>query len=971
MPQTVRFAGKDWHVKEGAAAALSRLPHPPAVFASPRPRLRLKEWVKEAPDPYRRSRWTLRFCNPKIEWLFVKMHRRHALETARMLATMLVVIGIVSVSSAVLDDFSNPGSQWSIVLIRAFMAVLPIPLLIVPRISFTLREAIMLCTILLYYILGFIIILITNADCSNSNHDQDVKTFVGGQLTIFLATAVVPGSGVFLFPTAVLLPGLSVAAAAILYLMFSGVLGNACLLGGCMMSLTYLGYYLVLFALVTANAYRLEIRQRQRFALSHQLQLLARKIGKMDLEGAEDILLAQRKKEVDDAAENERLLSIVRQLKQYRPFLPESLFLEEETKVEEPTREDSTSLVLPLLDDDGTGQADPPNTPTPGGPQAAPAHPGRPEQRFGVALREVPCTLLVAKVDLAGLSADNAQDLDETFLGIAMGCAQETEGMVLSFGGGFVTVTWNSHHSHPQHQFTACRCAINISRRFKRASNQRLTMGVATGQVLAGITGTDQRKASVVIGPPMHQAHRLLFLNDVLQSSLLLTQQVYEVVQASFATHIVDFVHLEGEATRTAVYELAGFKAPDRPADDLYKQAFVDYRNLRYLSAIGHLEKYFAALQPDTNPQAVRQAVRLWRSATHRSTSPLVGTELYFRKDGWEHSQEDEAKVVVMPMNLHHLVAPFLAEDPEDGAGLDGAEEEAAVPAEVLELEAELAMFDTSKTDKIMAPEKSFEDFAGNTWYLSSHLLGQGGFGAVYLGMSSNGKLVAIKVMEIAKENAEEYLNEIKLLMRFRHPNIVGYLGSSIHQSKLMIVMEYVPCGSLDKIIERFRDNLTLSSSRRYLRDILRGLDYLHIHDVVHRDIKPENVLMTAEGECKVADFGTAGTINPEGESIVKGTPHYMAPEVFQGLGSCASDIWSFGVTALQLMTTETQCPLDILRDKSQIMAVMFTLANLTEPPTLPASLPAAARSFLTPCFAIDPAQRPTAGELLSHPLCL
>ena len=230
---------------------------------------------------------------------------------------------------------------------------------------------------------------------------------------------------------------------------------------------------------------------------------------------------------------------------------------------------------------------------------------------------------------------------------------------------------------------------------------------------------------------------------------------------------------------------------------------------------------------------------------------------------------------------------------------------------------------------------------------------------------------MAIKAMEIAADNVEEYLNEIRLLQKYRHDNIVGYLGSAVVGAQLMIVMEYVPCGSLDKIIERFGSNLTLSSSRRYIRDILRGINYLHQHEVVHRDIKPENVLMTANGECKVADFGTAGKVNPEGESIVQGTPSYMAPEVFTGQSGLPSDVWSFGVTALQLITAKTGCPLSCLENKSQIFAVMFTIANLTEPPELPANLPATVRSFLTPCFELDPAQRATAKELLEHPLCL
>ena len=82
-------------------------------------------------------------------------------------------------------------------------------------------------------------------------------------------------------------------------------------------------------------------------------------------------------------------------------------------------------------------------------------------------------------------------------------------------------------------------------------------------------------------------------------------------------------------------------------------------------------------------------------------------------------------------------------------------------------------------------------------WYRSDHLLGEGGFGAVHLGMDEQGMLVAIKSIPVAQTKASELLNEIRVLSKFRHDNIVAYFGSALLNNTVVIVMEFMPCGIL------------------------------------------------------------------------------------------------------------------------------------------------------------------------------
>ena len=160
-----------------------------------------------------------------------------------------------------------------------------------------------------------------------------------------------------------------------------------------------------------------------------------------------------------------------------------------------------------------------------------------------------------------------------------------------------------------------------------------------------------------------------------------------------------------------------------------------------------------------------------------------------------------------------------------------------------------------------------------------------------------------------------------------------------------------------------------MPSVRRYMRDILRGLRYLHSERVLHRDVKPQNVLLDTTGHCKLADFGTAalasGAAGAAAGEIV-GTPHYMAPEVINGaVCAAAADVWAAGVTCRQLLTG------GLLFDRTNAMAVMYALATLTEPPAVPAELPEEVRDFLTACLRLDPQARGTADQLLAMPFLI
>lgn len=196
------------------------------------------------------------------------------------------------------------------------------------------------------------------------------------------------------------------------------------------------------------------------------------------------------------------------------------------------------------------------------------------------------------------------------------------------------------------------------------------------------------------------------------------------------------------------------------------------------------------------------------------------------------------------------------------------------------------------------------------TWWLrSDDSVGCGSFSTVYPGLSNDGTLVALKCVSLLAQHIvpKDLEQEVNTACGLNHDNIVKYHGWVLSQEHLVIVMEFIAGGSLKVMMDRFGSvGIPSFVTRKYARDCLMGLSFLHSNSIVHCDVKPHNVLVSLDGVAKLADFGSV-ILDAFGVSVgfsLRGTALYMAPEVAKGeKPSAASDIFSFGVLLHEMAT--------------------------------------------------------------------
>ncbi|CAN0864244.1 Mitogen-activated protein kinase kinase kinase 5 [Linum grandiflorum] len=282
-------------------------------------------------------------------------------------------------------------------------------------------------------------------------------------------------------------------------------------------------------------------------------------------------------------------------------------------------------------------------------------------------------------------------------------------------------------------------------------------------------------------------------------------------------------------------------------------------------------------------------------------------------------------------------------------------------------------------------------------------LIGRGTFGSVYVATNrETGALCAMKEVDMFPDDPKclecikQLEQEIKVLSKLKHPNIVQYYGSEIIEDQFYIYLEYVHPGSINKYVREHCGAVTESIVRSFTRHILSGLAYLHTMKTVHRDIKGANLLVDASGVVKLADFGTSKHVSTAcslsvsffhhmaknhvlddlfldqltgqaAELSLKGSPYWMAPELMQAVMqkdnnsdlALAVDIWSLGCTIIEMITGKPPW------SEYEGAAAMFRVMKDTPP--VPETLSPDGKDFLFWCFKRNPAERPSASLLLEH----
>ncbi|KAL7597538.1 serine/threonine-protein kinase BLUS1 [Lactuca sativa] len=261
--------------------------------------------------------------------------------------------------------------------------------------------------------------------------------------------------------------------------------------------------------------------------------------------------------------------------------------------------------------------------------------------------------------------------------------------------------------------------------------------------------------------------------------------------------------------------------------------------------------------------------------------------------------------------------------------------------------------------------------------------IGRGCSAIVYKALcTTTSTVVAIKSIDLDRSTTDDFENirrEAKTMSLLSHPNVLKAHCSFTVASRLWVVMPFMSAGSLQSIItSSFPNGISENCISIILKETLMGLRYLHDQGHLHRDIKAGNILMDSNGSIKLADFGVSAFVYESSSRClmlkeITGTPYWMAPEVIHSHNgySYKADIWSFGITALEL--AHGRPPLSHLPFSESLAmkitkGIRFSHYQKEEEKVLKnTKLSKYFKDMVGLCLNQDPLKRPTAEKLLKH----
>ncbi|XP_070758935.1 aurora kinase A isoform X1 [Enoplosus armatus] len=245
--------------------------------------------------------------------------------------------------------------------------------------------------------------------------------------------------------------------------------------------------------------------------------------------------------------------------------------------------------------------------------------------------------------------------------------------------------------------------------------------------------------------------------------------------------------------------------------------------------------------------------------------------------------------------------------------------------------------------------------------------LGKGKFGNVYLARERQSKFIlALKVLfknQLEKAGVEHQLRrEVEIQSHLRHPNILRLYGYFHDSSRVYLILEFAPRGELYSELQRC-GSFTEERSATYIMELADALNYCHSKKVIHRDIKPENLLLGANGELKIADFGWSVHTPSSRRSTLCGTLDYLPPEMIEGKTHDEKvDLWSLGVLCYEFLVGkppfETKTHEETYRKISRVEYTYPAQANIG----------AGAKDLVASLLKHNPMHRLPIQGVLSHP---